>query len=66
MQAPSSLPPSPEASVVQLVEASGEWFVLVVEDGEETTYKSFDKKILAAAFAEAECKRLGLQKVDRV
>lgn len=48
MQASVSLSPSRERSVVQ-VEATGEWFVLVVGDGEQTTYKSLDTKLLAAA-----------------
>lgn len=66
MQAPASFPSFPEPDIVQLVEASGEWFVLIIENGEQTTYKSFDRKRPAVAFAEAECRRLGLEKVVRV
>lgn len=59
------LPPS-EANVVQLVDASGEWFVRVVENGEQTFYKTFDRKRHALIYAEAERRRLGLHEVVRV
>lgn len=55
-----------EPNQVQLVDASGEWFVRVIEHGQETRLKSFDRKRSAVAYAEAERERLGLAKVTRI
>lgn len=51
---------------VQLVDAAGEWFVRVVENGVEAPYRTFDKKRQAVIYAEGERERLGIQKVHRV
>ncbi len=51
--------------VVEVVEACGEWFVRVVEDGEEIT-RSFELESFALAFAEGQRIRLGLDRITRL
>lgn len=50
---------------VEVVEACGEWFVLVVEEDQELT-RSFDREWYALAFAESQRLRLGLAEFTRV
>ncbi len=51
---------------VQLVEVTGGWIVRVIERGHANSHKSFERKRMAKAFAEAERKRLGLKVVTRI
>jgi hypothetical protein len=50
---------------VEVVEACGEWFVRVVEEGQEIT-RSFELESFALAFAEGQRMRLGLDKFVRL
>jgi hypothetical protein len=50
---------------IELTEAFGEWFVRVVQDGQNFVL-SFDLESFAVAYAEGERLRLGLAKFDRV
>ena len=50
---------------VEVVEACGEWFVRVVEDGKATT-TSFELEAFALTFAEGQRIRLGLKTITRV
>ena len=50
---------------VEVVEACGEWFVRVVEDGKATT-TSFELEAFALTFAEGQRIRLGLETITRV
>jgi hypothetical protein len=50
---------------VEVVEAIGEWFVRVVEDGKEQS-RSFELESYALAFAEGQRIRLHLDKVVRL
>ena len=50
---------------VEVVEACGEWFVRVVEDGKATT-TSFEREAFALTFAEGQRIRLGLKTITRV
>ena len=50
---------------VEVVEACGEWFVRVVEQGNETT-RSFELESFAMAFAEGQRIRLGLEAITRI
>ncbi|SFO34471.1 hypothetical protein SAMN03159463_01696 [Mesorhizobium sp. NFR06] len=50
---------------IEVVEACGEWFVRVVEDGQELT-RSFETESFALAYAEGQRIRLGLDKVTRL
>ena len=50
---------------VEVVEACGEWFVRVIEDGEEII-TSFELESFAMAFAEGQRIRLHLDKVVRL
>jgi hypothetical protein len=50
---------------VEVVEACGEWFVRVVEDGNATT-TSFELEVFALTFAEGQRIRLGLKTITRV
>ncbi|QND60581.1 hypothetical protein [Mesorhizobium huakuii] len=52
-------------TVVEVVEACGEWFVRVVEDGKEYS-RSFELESYALAFAEGQRMRLHLDKVVRL
>ncbi|MGX5847090.1 hypothetical protein ACWGTO_08435 [Mesorhizobium sp. PL10] len=54
-----------EPSAIEVVEACGEWFVRVVEDGKATT-TSFELKAFALTFAEGQRMRLGLEAVTRI
>jgi hypothetical protein len=49
---------------VEVVKASDEWLVLVVEDQQELT-RSFELESYALAFAEGQRIRLGLDKITR-
>jgi hypothetical protein len=49
---------------VEVVEACGEWFVRVVEDGKATT-TSFEREAFALTFAEGQRIRLGLETITR-
>jgi len=49
---------------VEVVEACGEWFVRVVEDGKATT-TSFELEAFALTFAEGQRIRLGLETITR-
>jgi hypothetical protein len=53
------------SNTVELVEACGEWFVHVVEDGKEASV-SFENEAFALAYAEGQRIRLGLRKVARI
>lgn len=55
---------SPGSSTVQLIEACGEWFVCIVEDGKQAPPNSFDAEGAALAYAEAERARLGLARIE--
>lgn len=50
---------------VEVIEACGEWFVRVVEDGNEDC-RSFEIEVYALAFAEGQRIRLHLDKVVRL
>jgi len=50
---------------IEVVEACGEWFVRVVEDGKATT-TSFDLEAFALTFAEGQRMRLGLERIARI
>ncbi|MGX7873700.1 hypothetical protein ACVDG5_013880 [Mesorhizobium sp. ORM6] len=50
---------------VEVVEACGEWFVHVVEEGQQKTL-SFELEAFAMSYAEGQRIRLGLDKVMRV
>ena len=50
---------------VEVIEACGEWFVRVVEDGKATT-TSFELEAFALTFAEGQRMRLGLEKIARI
>lgn len=50
---------------VEVVEACGEWFVRVVEDGKAST-TSFELEAFALTFAEGQRIRLGLETITRV
>jgi hypothetical protein len=50
---------------VEVVEACGEWFVRVVEDGKATT-TSFEREAFALTFAEGQRIRLRLETITRV
>ena len=52
-------------SCVEVVEACGEWFVRVVENGKEDS-RSFGIKSHALSFAEGQQIRLGLDKIVRL
>jgi hypothetical protein len=54
----------PGSSTVQLIEACGEWFVRIVEDGKQAPPSSFDAEGAALAYAEAERVRLGLARIE--
>ena len=54
-----------DRSAVEVVEACGEWFVRVVEDGKATT-TSFELEAFALTFAEGQRIRLGLKTITRV
>jgi hypothetical protein len=54
-----------EAPGIAVVEACGEWFVHVVEDGQEQIV-SFDLESFALSFAEGQRRRLGLSKFSRL
>ena len=54
-----------DRSAVEVVEACGEWFVRVVEDGKATT-TSFELEAFALTFAEGQRIRLGLNTITRV
>lgn len=66
MPDPYDFLPEDEPNDVQLIEASGEWLVRVVEAGHQLKLRSFDRKRLAIACAEEECRRLGLTKFTRI
>lgn len=59
-------PVAGEPGVVQMIEACGEWWVRVIEDGKETTVNSFVSEEYAAAFADGQRMRLGLDSFTRV
>jgi hypothetical protein len=61
MVPPKDFPPLPESNMVQLIDAIGEWFVRVRENGVEVPYRTFEKKRLAVIYAEAERERLGIE-----
>ena len=50
---------------VEVVEAIGEWFVRVIEDGQEQS-RSFELESYAIAFAEGQRIRLHLDKIVRL
>ena len=50
---------------VEVVEACGEWFVLVVEEDQELT-RSFELESFALAYAEGQRLRLGLAAFKRI
>ena len=50
---------------IELVQACGEWFVRVVENGQATTV-SFDIETFAVTYAEGQRIRLGLDCIDRI
>jgi hypothetical protein len=50
---------------VEVIEACGEWFVRVVEDGQELT-RSFELESFALAFAEGQRLRLHLDKFTQL
>jgi len=52
-------------TAVEVVEAIGEWFVRVIEDGQEQS-RSFELESYALAFAEGQRIRLQLDKFVRV
>lgn len=60
--------PFPEislANAVEVIEALGEWFVRVVENGVEQI-ASFVAESFALAFAEGQRVRLGIERVTRL
>jgi len=52
-------------TAVEVVEAIGEWFVRVIEDGQEQS-RSFELESYAIAFAEGQRIRLHLDNVVRI
>jgi hypothetical protein len=65
MASQNLFPAARNRSTVELVEAYGEWFVRVIDNGEPQT-ASFDLESFAAAYAEGQRKRLKLAKVVRL
>ena len=57
--------PGANQNFIELIEACGEWFVRVVEDGKEDS-RSFELKSYALAFVEGQRIRLRLDKVVRL
>jgi hypothetical protein len=55
----------PNQAAVEVVEACGEWFVRVVEDGQAHT-RSFDQESFALSFAEGQRLRLKLPEIVRL
>lgn len=52
-------------SKIELVEACGEWFVRVIENGQASTM-SFELETFAVTYAEGQRLRLGLDRIDRI
>ena len=52
-------------TMIEVIEACGEWFVRVVEDGKEDS-RSFELEAYALAFAEGQRIRLHLDRVVRL
>jgi hypothetical protein len=52
-------------SKIELVEACGEWFVRVIENGQASTM-SFELETIAVTYAEGQRLRLGLDRIDRI
>ena len=50
---------------IELVEACGEWFVRVIENGHAST-TTFELETFAMAFAEGQRIRLGLKTITRI
>jgi hypothetical protein len=50
---------------IEVIEACGEWFVLIVENGKEDS-RSFEIEAYALAFAEGQRMRLHLEKFTRL
>ena len=65
MASPSPASYGPDTTLIELVEAGGEWFVRIVEVGHEFVL-SFELEYLALAYAESERIRLGLERFDRL
>jgi hypothetical protein len=64
---PQSVQIQPEEPArVQLIEACGQWWVRVVEQGVETCSMAFARESYALSFAEEQQLRLGLSEVVRV
>jgi len=61
----SVMPNGKNYPCVEVVEACGEWFVRVVEDGQELS-RSFDLESYALAFAEGQWIRLHLDRIVRI
>ena len=50
---------------IELVEACGEWFVRVIENGQASTI-SFEFETFAVTYAEGQRLRLCLDRIDRI
>jgi hypothetical protein len=51
---------------VQLLQSAGEWIVRVIEGGEQTAQTSFELQSFAAAYAEGQRMRLGLDGYETI
>lgn len=66
MSAPNLNAQHDQLNEVQLIEVTGGWIVRVIENGRAANHSDFDRKRAAKSFAEAERKRLGIEKVTRI
>ncbi|WP_027036495.1 hypothetical protein [Mesorhizobium ciceri] len=61
----NAVPNGKVSPCIEVVEACGEWFVRMVEEGQEFT-RSFELESFALAFAEGQRIRLGLAEFKRL
>jgi hypothetical protein len=65
MNTSSLFTPNGFHTVVEVLENGGEWYVRVIEHGNETI-NTFELELFAVAFAEGQRVRLGLENFDRL
>lgn len=53
-----------DAPRVEIIEAIGEWFVRILEDGHEYI-SAFENEAFASSYSDGQRLRLGLEKVER-
>ena len=54
-----------DATIIEMIEAGGEWFVRIVEKGKESV-QTFDLESFASDFAERQRIRLGVAAIVRL